>query len=269
MTGSFGIEGAQFTIRNGTRLVSTTDGTLVCLLPDLVDLSGIVASWPDPANRDYAYAFHYRQDRNILATPDAYIQLNQCQVFFTRRPQEYLAEQVLVAAPAGADIFVGTVRLSRTTAPSHTWLGAPLTVLVKEGQWMPWSGSALLEAGLGIARAMHIKISGGNLVLQRQMSVSTPAGGYGSYGTIASPAADNIEGDEILYQTGPGIPAWTSTSAPYWKQSQRESATDSPVGPSDYEVHRNTGSDPCSTTDPTNYTSTYSVDVKGHFGRRS
>lgn len=268
MSGYFGIDSGQFKIVNGSRVVATTDGTLICLLGTEVSLDDVDVDFPDPANKDYAYAYHYKQERNILPDPDAFLQVNTCQTLFTRRPQEYLASQTLIAAPAGADIFVGRVRLSRTTDPSHTWLGSTLTVLVKEDEWIPWTGSALLEAGLGMARAMHIRISGGDLILERQMSVSVPAGGYGSYGTIGSPAG-NVEGSELLYNVGPGIPVWTSTSSPYKKSSSRSSATNFPGGPSDYEPQRLGGSDPCSITDPTNYQSIYSVDVRGHFGRRS
>lgn len=270
-TGSWGIDPdtRQFKIIRGSRVVSTTDGTLINLLSDLVELNDVSVDFPDPANKDYAYAFHYRQDRNILTTPDSYIQLNTCQTFFTRRPEEYSANQNLIAAPAGADIFVGQMRISRTTNPSHTWLEQTLGVLPKTDAWIPMTGSTLMEAALGISRAMHVFISGGNLVLQREMSISTGAGGYGSYGTIASPAADNIEGSELLYNVGAGVPAWTSTSSPYKKSDSDETQTDSALGPPNYEIHRISGSDPCSTTDPTNYRSIYSIDFRGHFGRRS
>jgi hypothetical protein len=60
---------------------------------------------------------------------------------------------------------------------------------------------------------------------------------------------------------------WTSTAAPYRKSSNRTINTDST--PSGYATHERGAPDQCSTVNPTNYVSTYSVDVKGYFGRRS
>lgn len=279
MTGSFGIDSGKFTIVNGSRTVTTTDGTLVCLLPTLYSWTVAggtqkTVTFPDPPS-DYIYAWRGKDDRGFNPAPDepdSHAQNNTAQVFFTRTPQEYESSQTLMAAPAGADIFIGLVRLSRTTSPSHTWYGRSLNVLQKESQWIPWQGSGLMEAAVDLARAMHLVIEGGNLVLVTEQSVGPACGGaaheWGDYpaSSIFTTTGDNEGGNFVVGSTA-GFVVWTSTSSPYRKSSNRTIDTDG--NPADFTTHQIGGSDPVTTTDPTDYASVYTVEVKGYFGRRS
>jgi hypothetical protein len=267
-------DAGQMVITYDGRDVAKTSGTLVCLLPTLQSFSSVSAAFPDPP-KSWIYAWRGRDDRGFNPAPDvpdSHNQNNTAQVFFTRTPQEYESSVNLVAAPAGADFFVGHLRLNRTVSPSHTWATRSLTPLQPQNVWMPWQGSGLLEVGLGFARALHLVIEGGYLRLVLEQTVGPPCGGsnrtWGDWpaGAIFSTAGDNEGG--IFEDNGtPGISVWTSTSSPYRKSSNRIINTDG--NPADFITHQRTGSDPVTTTDPTNYASTYSVDVRGYFGRRS
>lgn len=273
--GSFGIDpdDGQFTVEYGSRMVQTTNGTLVCLLPTLHTFNDEIVTWPDPP-KDYIYAWRGWDDRHPDITPsfDDHEQVNTAQIFFTRTPQEYESSQVLMAAPDGADFFVGWVRLSRTTDPTHQWYGRDVFPLQKEDVWIPWMGSGKMEAALGMVRAMHLVIEGGNLVLVAHQSVGPACGGavhqWGTYpaNTIFSTNGDHSGGNFVV-NTTPGIVVWTSTSSPYRKTSARVESTDG--NPADFTTHQLGDSDPVTTTDPTDYESVYSVDVRGYFGRRS
>lgn len=273
-TGSFGIDPVtgQFTVKYGSRTVQTTGGTLVCLLPTLHSFAGRTVTFPDPP-KDWIYAWRGRNDYGFNPSPsepDSYAQSQVAVTFFTRTPQEYESAQTLMAAPDGADFFVGFVKLTRTTAPSHTWSQRDLLPLQKEGQWIPWMGSGLMEAGVGLARAMHLVIEGGSLKLVAEQSVGPPTGGashtWGHYPSIFVSGNDR-EGGIFEYDVAAGQIVWWSTDSPYGKSASRIVDTD--FSPGQFITLQRTGSNPTSTTDPTNYQSIYSVDVKGYFGRRS
>lgn len=264
----------QMTINYGARPVIQTSGTLVCLLPSLQEFTGVSVAYPDPP-KGLVYAWRGKDNRGFNPAPDepdSHAQTNAAQSFFTRRPQEYESSINLVAAPDGSDFFVGQLRLSRTAAPSHDWATRPLNVLQPQNQWITWQGSGLMEAGLGFARALHLVIEGGFLRLVLEQTVGPPCGGtsrtWGDWpaGNIFSTTGDN-EGGSFEDDGTPGIIVWTSGSAPYARSTNRVIDTDG--NPADFTTHQRTGSTPASTTDPTNYASTYSVDVKGYFGRRS
>lgn len=264
----------KLVIKYGSRTVATTDGTLICLLPTLQEFDNVNVAWPDPP-KDYIYAWRGKDDRGFNPSPDdpdSHNQDNTAQIFFTRTPQEYESGVNLVAAPAGADFFVGQVRFNRTVAPTHTWWGRTVSPLQPENQWITWQGSGLMEAALGMARAMHLVIEDGYLKLIAEQTVGPACGGavrsWGDFpaNNIFTTTGDN-EGGDFLVNTTPGIVVWTSSSSPYRKSNSRIINTDG--NPADYTTHRRGDSDPVTTTDPTNYASTYSVDVRGYFGRRS
>lgn len=264
----------EFQILNGTRVVFTTEGTLVELLPTLEEFSDKTVDFPEPP-KDYIYAWRGKDDRGFNPAPDvpdSHAQNNTAQIYFTRTPQEYESSQTLMVAPDGADIFFGFVRVSRTTAPTHTWYGQTIGPLQKESQWIPWIGSGIMEAACGLTRIMHLVIEGGNLVLVTEQSVGPACGGaeheWGDYpaSSIFTTTGDN-EGGNFVVNTTAGFVVWTSTSSPYRKSSNRVIDTDG--NPADFTTHQIGGSDPVTTTDPTAYRSVYSVDVKGYFGRRS
>jgi hypothetical protein len=261
----------KLTIELDGRVVSTTDGTLVCLLPTLRTFSQSI-SFADPA-KDIAYAYNARMQHAWSGGPYN-VRLNEmCQSQFTRLPTESTVSQDVADAPDGADIFAGFVKLTRTVAPTHTWFDAALDTRLKTGEWMPWNGSGLVEAAVGLARALHLYIEDGKLRLKAQQSVMGAAGGYYTQPNIRWPAVNTtINRPEIRYTSAPGIPVWTSTSSPYRKTRQQTGSPMTNISGNDVDTDlrfTDGGSAPCSKVDPTNYLSTYTVDIKGYFGRRS
>lgn len=212
-----------------------------------------------------------------------YSKSEAAQVFFTRTPQEYESAIDLVEAPAGADFFVGMVRITRTNSPSHQWWGRTLNPLQPENAWIPWMGSGLIEAGLGLARAMHLVIEDGYLKLIAEQTVGPACGGaVRRWGDGAGESSDldqaaNIfvtrqdrEGGSFRVNTTPGIVVWTSTSSPYrTTNSATQNGLSFIANPTDLNSCPYGRPNAASTTDPTDYESVYSVDVRGHFGRRS
>ena len=265
----------QLIIMDGDRVVASTEGTLINLLPTERVFSGVELSFPQPA-MDYCYGWRGKDDRGFNPSPeepDSHAQNNLAQIFFTAVGEEIEDAQVLMAAPEGADIFFGLVRLNRVTDPTHTWYGRTLDPVLPQNVWIPWIGSGMPEAGLGVTRLIHLAIEGGNLILAAQQSVSdTPMGGvaheWGDYpaSSIFTTAGDN-EGGNFVYNAAPGFGVWTSTASPYRKNSNRVIDTDG--NPADFTTHQRGSSDPVSTTNPTSYQSDYTADIKGFFGRRS
>lgn len=244
-------------IVNGERIVATTEGTLVCLLPELQEFSAEL-EYPNGTG-GWVYGWRTTNDWNGLA--EQYGQSNACKVWFTRLPQEHEESIVLAPAPAGADFFIGHVRVNRTVSPTHQWYGKDLNPLQKTGEWLPWNGSGLIEASFGLVRLLHLAIEGGNLVLSAQQSIGAYCGGTSrSWGSTPIQADGNAGTFEN--SGAPGVVVWSGAS-PYTKSSSRTAAALS------FTTHRRTASDPCSIDDPTNYRSVYSIDVRGHFGRRS
>lgn len=263
--GSWGLDAdGRFTVEYGGRTVITTDGTLICLLSTEKTYSPTVTF--AGGTKDFAYVNRWFQS---TAPVDQYHQESFGSTIFTRIPEETTQTTVLGAAPDGADIFVGQVRLNRTASPTHTWFNETVNTKPEVNVWIPWTGSGLIEAATGLARAMHLLIEGGNLVLKLQQSIATAAGGFGLRGDSIGRSPTGKLGLSVTFNSAPGFPVWTSASSPYTKQGSSDTTSSSALGAPLYNPYARTGSDPASTTDPTNYTSTYSVDVRGHFGRRS
>lgn len=265
------IEDGRLEIVNGSRTVATTDGTLICLLPTLRSFSTSV-SFPHPVGNDHCYAWSATQTYAFdpSSAPDHYLQQQTAQVFFTSLAEEVETATTLMAAPDGADVFFGMVKLNRTVDPTHAWNGQTLTPLQKEDEWVPWNGSGQIEAALGISRLLHLVIEGGSLKLIAQQSVGPATGGqdheFGDYPNIF-PAGASRSGGNFQSLTTPGLIRWQSSSSPYRKTASRTVDTD--LLPGSYTTLQRGQSGECDTTDPTNYLSTYAVDVRGYFGRRS
>lgn len=258
------------------RTVATTDGTLICLSPTEFSFTKTI-EYADPA-KDIAYGYQNYRQWFFGETGSGYKHrtrvIQTCQTVFTRQPTEQTVATLLMAKPVGADIFVGQVKLVRTVAPTHQWFDLTLSPRLKESQWMPWNGSGLLEAGTGLARALHLRIDeDDDLVLEAEQSVMGAAGGFYNTGAITWLDANTTQTSrEVREASVKGTPVWTSTSSPYRKTEDTDSGF-SDFGPGEGNTARQTlrisGSNPCSTTDPTNYRSVYTVDVRGYFGRRS
>lgn len=259
-------------ITNGSRTVFTTDGTLINLLPPAYDLNTTVTvSFPDIV-KDFMYNWRHGFDYTNPPGGTKMVAFDSfCVCHLTARPQEYEVESTIIAAPPGADIFVGKVVLTRTAAPSHTWNGVAIQPKQAMGVSIPFiSGSLLMEAEVGIARACSIFVCGGNLRLNVEQSVSTPPGGWGLYGTafhhISNP--NDGGGGENVYGAAPGlsiiqvstvnVPAVAMEADLFsWNWDQR--------------TRYGVGANQCPLPDYAsyNYSSTYSVALTGSFGRRS
>lgn len=287
MSGSYGIDPVtgDFTIEYNSRVTTTTGGTLICLVQTLQTYNATV-EFVDPP-KDIAYVYDVAKERSTQSVGGTITygvqSVQTCQSFFTRTPYEQTVEQTLATAPLGADIFVGQLRFNRTISPTHTWYNSALDVKQKQNEWIPWNGSAIVEASVGLVRGVHLFIKpnanpalAGTLVLQNQQSVMGKSGGYvDSPNIYVWPNSGSSRRDySVLYTTTPGLPVWTSTDSPYRKSRQERNTTTNPPLPYpapntiyfDYDKGRN---NQCSQTDPTNYRSVYSVDVRGWFGKRS
>lgn len=263
----FEIVAGQMKVTNGSRVVSTTEGTLVNLLPAANDVSlSFNAVFPDvPKGELHTW---YADTNDDPLTIGSYANREACSARITATPQEWSQMTILMAVPTGADIFVGRMKLVRSVAPSHAWGGRALDMLPKSNEWLPFSGSVLLEAEFDFARALSVFIESGNLVLHQQQSVGPAPGGYG----IAIPASNArreytksklipgaVEGIPIYY---PGnFSPWYITSTDYVSFSQFKQDHRHAVG--------SMGQATVPSPDPTNYGATYAVEVVGKFGRRS
>jgi len=255
---------------NGSRTVQTTAGKLITLLPTEYTFSAQTLTFPD-FTKDELYIWTTSNRLQPLSSPSKYQHGESCAVMITAVPQEYSNVSTLMAAPSGVDFFMGWAKISRTTAPANTWQGRTLAVLPVENQWMPISGamSALMEAELGMARAMHIYISGGNLVMEAEQSVGPATGGYtgntnGVKGFSRTDGINYNDGGNALYNTTQGIAVYKRDSKSYGYTA--------PAGgfiAATFNDYERGGASPCARSDTTVYTSVYSVDIKGRFGRRS
>jgi hypothetical protein len=259
-------------ITNGARTVFTTDGTLINLLPPAYDLNTtLTVAFPDIV-KDFQYNWRHGFDYTAPPGGTKMVAFDSfCVCNLTARPQEYETESTIVAAPAGADIFVGKVTLTRTAAPSHTWNSVAIQPKQPTGVAIPFiSGSLLMEAEVGLARAFSIFVSGGNLRLNIEQSVCTAPGGWGLYGTafhwLSNP--NDGGGGEHVYGSAPGLPILqvSTVNVPAvameadifsWNWDQR--------------TRYGVGANQCPLPNYAsyNYSSTYSVALTGSFGRRS
>lgn len=270
------IEDGKIQIVDGSRTVATTDGTLVCMLPTVQTISGITANFPD-LQKDWGYRWQWDVQSNPI--DDRYAKSDYGDSFETAIPQEYFNMQTVMAAPTGADFFSGRFRISRTTNPTRYWNNESgrLDVIPPQNVWIPFMGGASiqLEAEPGFARMMHIYLSGGNLVLARQQSVSVYPAGWGSYGDAppsGSVLSGTWSGGEWVYGSKRGIPLKRIAFADTSRASGAGSGgTDLPSGAtaSPLQDRRHGHSAAVSTSGSTNYRSIYTVDIVGRFGRRS
>src|SRR5690606_3521006 len=104
-------------VTEGARTVFTTDGTLINLLPDIVSLTFDIV-FPD-FTKNYLYNWQHVFSYTSLGNSVGYD--SSCNTQLTVPKQDFSQETNLAAVPAGADIFIGSISLTRTTAPTHTW----------------------------------------------------------------------------------------------------------------------------------------------------
>jgi len=287
--------GADMIIGKDGRTVFTSAGRMATLLPSANDF-GTDAS-PQSVTLTYAdvskgWLYNWRWQSNYVAgsSGQQYNLGERGDTFISAFAGESSSTTILTAAPADCNVFIGKVKLSRPTAPNKTWLGNTIAVKPPENVWIPFNGSLLLEEQVGLARAFSIYIDGsGNLVLHQQQSVSVP------------PAFSETDtGDHTLYygaSSGPDGTHSTTASGGEWAHSGASGAAiglpvyndaslsvaktylvslfTPGVGNPDNRCRRTTNSAfvgsqaaPVS-PDPTNYSSVYSLQIAGKFGRIS
>lgn len=250
------IEGGKIEIGKDGREVATTNGTLLYLLPTSVSYTRNV-NFPD-LKKTWAYLWRHSEEHEPIS--DVWLKSNQGNSYISVVPQEYSDVITLGSVPSGADFFAGRVRINRTTSPSDTWFGQTLSVLVVQNQWIPFMGgtSIMLEADAGFMRMASIYIDGGSLVLRREQSVSVAPGGWGSFVLKNEPF--DKEGGTWEYGDKKGLPV-----------KLRASASTNAVSDIEFPItNRRYGHiDAVTTSDNTDYKSTYSFEIIGRYGRRS
>ena|SRR6218665_1076527 len=270
------ISGGNLRITYGSRIVTTTGGTLICLSPTLQTFSKTI-SYPD-GGKDVSYAWQQYRQWVYTLTDDGYKNrfrvIQTAQVAFTRLAEETGTTQNLMTVPTGADFFAAQIRLTRTTTPTHPWFDTTLVPRQKTGSWIPWNGSGLIESSLGLVRLLHLYIDGGQLKLDTQQSIMGPAGSYGTANNVAWGSSNSTQTSrEFRVNSTNGLPVWTSTANPYRKTQTYDSGfTD--FGPPSLSSNataglRINGNNEASRVDPTNYASAYTCEVRGWFGKRS
>jgi len=275
VSGSFEIIGNRFVITNGSRVVATTEGTLLQFLTSQQTFSTTL-SFPN-INKSRLYQWQYRLTRG---TGDRFSMIREAGNAVGALPQEWSNNTVIAAIPTGADIFVGRILLNRTVNPSHTWLGQPLVPVVPMNVNTPLVGgtSLVVEQGPGISRAITIDIEAGNLVAKLQHSVGPPAGNFGTNGAMPPQVPPTLSDDfrrgaENTSVAGPAaLPVWWSTDFPYF--ISQLATFSGGIGPGGLaigwaEQAKLGGVSEAPHIDPTNYASTYSATITGRFGRRS
>lgn len=236
------------------------------LLPEADGYAGTInVPFPD-FSKAWLYIFAWQTDYNAFAEEYGWSSLGQ--TLLTALPQEWESTTVLASVPAGADYFRGLIKLNRTTSPTHDWGGQPVNVLQPQNVWIPLTGSILVENELIMARVFSIYIDGGNLVLYQKQSIGPAPGGYGLFGYgLSAPTQADGSGGQWNGIGGEGLPIWGQVSEPYLKTSSGTAGGVFP--PAGFLKHKWDGPDPASMSDPTSFASTYSVQIKGQFGRRS
>lgn len=262
--------GQDFRIIDGTRTVLTTEGMLVNLLPPSEDINlSFNVVFPD-FTKDYLYAYSHLFSYSLSTVGYD----SACQTQLTIPQQSFADEVNLMIAPASSDIFVGSIVMNRIAGPSNSWGGSSIDPLQPQNVKIPFvSGSLLVEAEFGMSRAFSIYVSGGQLKLHRQQSVSTAPGGWDAPGTFFGESY-SFNGSVLTgggggnyYGSQPGIPvvALPVVNVPSFTVPDNITAPprDTRTAPG--------GANACPIPNPASYNfgSTYAVTLAGAFGRRS
>ncbi|MHA6690606.1 hypothetical protein [Devosia sp. A449] len=264
MSGSFGIESGQIVVRKDGRTVLTTGNSLVQFLTSEQTFAAN-AVFPDVPKGEI-----YMLQWNILYSASKWNYLFNNASCVGARPQEWTNSIVLGPVPAGADTFIGRVRLNRTVSPTHSWANEALVPRVTQNEFVQLTGSILLEQVRGFCRSLSVYISGGNLIVDMQQSCGPISGNFVTWGNFIE--GGNSLGGENSVPSGAGKYVHTAHAGftatgitDNWTTSNP--FIDSVVGT--YTKMRNGGSSEAPYSDPTNYGSTYAITVQGRFGRRS
>jgi hypothetical protein len=271
---SYFYEDGQMVFERDGRRVATTGGTLLQFMTEEQTFSTNL-SFPD-ANKTELYQWQYRVSRFV---GDNFSVFREAANAVGARPQEWSNTITLGSAPAGADLVMGRVVLTRTTAPSHAWLGQTITPCIPQGVQIGLAGatSLVLEMALGICRAVTFSIQSGQLVALLQHSVGPAAGNFGSNGVVPYALPPNSTSDSTRRGAintcvggGAALPVLYRNSLA--EQQNYTSATSAGAvsgGQGFANRAQYGGADALAYSDPTNYASTYSLTARVRFGRRS
>lgn len=275
---SFSAAAGTMTFGDGDReALAIPSGRLLQLIPDELTIDDTDLSYPDlPKGSMKTHIWQIVQ--NLLVSPN-YAFTETGRAFITATPQEYSTTGILAAVPTGCDVFVGRLKATRTAAPSHGWLGASLAILCPEDEWIDPS-FVPFEAGLGFMRALHVYMSGGNLIWHIQQSLGDAPGGYGNHpgnpggepSSIGTPfgGGNTRNGGETVNGGVAGWPIYYpgDTGAPHYRtRSYLDNAFAFSVQVP--QLHRASGGTPPTLADATNMASTWRFDLRGQFGRRT
>lgn len=274
MSNGFSIDDGRLVIDYNGRRVATTGGTLLQFLAAAQTFTTSI-SFPD-ANKVQLYTWQGSIQR--AASPTRYNAIRSAQSWVGARPQEWTDTVILGSAPAGADLFIGQAKLVRTNAPSHTWVGQTISPVIPQNVAIQLTGSMLIEMAPGLCRSMTVDIVGGDLVAILEHSVGPAAGNFTTYGAVpvqapsSSIPPNNVNiGIENVAPSGAAFPAYHNANAPnFINESQEYTGALAEFSAVAFADDGRYGKPHAATySDPTDYTSTYSLVVNGRFGRRS
>lgn len=277
---SFSASAGTFTFGDGDRdALVVPSGRMLQVLPDEVAVDNNDRAYPDmPKAGARLYTYVWSITRVIDAElNNHYSHVGTGRVLVSVTPQAYSLTGVIAAVPAGCDFFEGRIKVTRTVAPSHNWLGSAFAVLCPQDKWIN-AQFVPLEAGLGFIRVLHVYISGANLIWHMQQSLGAAPGGYGNHpgnpggvpGAVSGFGSFPADGGETVHNGTAGWPAYYGGETPPFRKVQAYTDdTDVFGNPSVPQAHRMTGSDPPTTTDPTNFGATWRFTLRGRFGRRT
>lgn len=251
----------------GDRVTMSTDGTMLALLPESEDFNQTInVNFPD-VSKTRIYLHQGFGLHSFQGGVSRYPRASRCVAWVGARPQEWSSLTTLAVPPAGVNFIMAMARVSQTKSPSHNWGGWPIERHPPENQWIPFTGSILLETTIGMSRAASVYLDPvtGNLVLHRQQSVASPPGGITanqrSWGDMTSFDGGAIEHWQA--DPHPGWAVWAGNGAP-----NRRNSSVNDAGPFYQFPCKKGGSMQCSTNDPTDYSTRWQFELRIKFGRR-
>lgn len=260
--------GGKIVITNGSRIVSTTDGTLLQFLTGEVEYTTTL-TFPDPVKRQI-----YQWGGAIQASPSQYLSTWQAVASVGAVTGTTSTSFNISTKTPGADIFIGRVEFTRTQSPSHSWVSQPITPLMPSGAAVQINGgSMLVEAAFGIMRSVTFHVNDTHLVMERQQSIG-PTGIFNAANspvgvpTSSIPPNNINRGYDNFAVGGATLPVYNGPISQdqdvfpndFFGSSQASAFTNS---------RRYGAANALPYSDPTDYTSVYSVRIRGRYGRRS
>lgn len=168
-----------------------------------------------------------------------------CASYITIGPQEWSQDTVIGTVPAGTDILLVFVKLTRTVAPSQI-LSKTIPVCIEQGKWVNATGGIVLEALAPLVRILQFFIDGTDVVMRQKQSVQNNS--YTFWRTDNNPALSGWTYGGTAGKKGHIVYGPVETKGPS-------------IDPSLALRARGTATQ-CSLTDPTDYGSTYVGDIQ-------